>query len=143
VTGILERLVEAGYQCCLVDPEGDYEQFEDAIILGGAERPPTSGEVVDVLADPSTSVIVNLIGLRLDDRPSFFAELLPALERSRVRCARPHRIAVDEAHHLLPEGWDPVEETLTAAPGTAARDRPSGAACTAAARSDRRRGPNR
>ena len=39
-TGILERLADQGYQFCLIDPEGDYEHFERAIVVGG-NRPRT------------------------------------------------------------------------------------------------------
>lgn len=35
VSGILERFAEHGYQFCLFDPEGDYENFSPAISLGG------------------------------------------------------------------------------------------------------------
>ena len=33
-TGILERLGQQGYQFCVIDPEGDYEGFPEAIVLG-------------------------------------------------------------------------------------------------------------
>src|SRR5262249_11023676 len=53
------------------------------------------------------NVVVNLIGLPLDQRPQFFASLLPRLSDLRARTGRPHRIVVDETHHLLPETWAP------------------------------------
>ena len=41
-TGLLERLGERGYQLCVIDPEGDYESFPQAIVLGTAQEVPAS-----------------------------------------------------------------------------------------------------
>ncbi len=41
-TGLLERLGERGYQLCVIDPEGDYENFPQATILGTAQAGPAS-----------------------------------------------------------------------------------------------------
>src|SRR5438270_1066520 len=72
-TGFIERLMCAGYQCCIVDPEGDYEGFEGIVSIGTSERPPTVAEVVDLLAKPTVHVGVSLVAVPLHDRPSFFA----------------------------------------------------------------------
>ena len=40
VTGVLERLVESAFQFCVVDPEGDYSELEDAVVLGDARQQP-------------------------------------------------------------------------------------------------------
>lgn len=111
-TGLLERLADRGYQFCLIDPEGDYEDFGNAIVLGDAQRPPLAAEVVQVLGRPSQSVVVNLLGLPNADRPAYFAALLTELEVLRVRVGRPHWIAVDEAHYQLPVGWSPASLAL-------------------------------
>jgi hypothetical protein len=116
-TAVLERLAAAGYQFCLIDPEGDYETFAGAITLGDAARAPSVDEVVQVLDEPSASVVVSLLGLRLADRPAFFAALLPRLQALRAQTGRPHWIAIDEAHHLLPASWDPATLTLPQALG--------------------------
>lgn len=112
-TGILERLSERGYQFCIIDPEGDYEAFEDAVILGSAQRVPTITEVLQLLEKPDANAVVNLIGLPLQDRPSFFLSLLPRLQELRARTGRPHWILVDEAHHLLPSAWDPASVAIS------------------------------
>jgi HAD superfamily hydrolase (TIGR01484 family) len=112
VTGLLERMHEAGYQFCLVDPEGDYEGFECGIGLGDADRAPAVEEVVQLLADPDASAVVSLLGLRLEDRPGFFDALLPRLAELRTMTGRPHWIVVDEAHHLLPTNRDPLSTPL-------------------------------
>jgi hypothetical protein len=51
-------------------------------------------------------VVVNTLGLGLDERPSFFAELMPGLSGLRAKNGRPHWLVIDEAHHLLPKARD-------------------------------------
>jgi hydroxymethylpyrimidine pyrophosphatase-like HAD family hydrolase len=111
-TGILERLADQGYQFCIVDPEGDYALLENAIVLGDKQRAPTVAEVLEVLEPPTRNVVVNLLGLGLDERPAFFSRLLPGLQDLRARAGRPHWIVVDEAHHLLPAPSELVSVTL-------------------------------
>jgi hypothetical protein len=111
-TGVLERLVERGYQFCIVDPEGDYALLDNAIVLGDKQRAPTVAGALDVLEQPNRNVVVNLLGLGLDERPAFFSRLLPGLQDLRARTGRPHWIVVDEAHHLLPAPSELVSVTL-------------------------------
>jgi HAD superfamily hydrolase (TIGR01484 family) len=111
-TGVLERLAERGYQFCIVDPEGDYALLENAIVLGDRQRAPTVAGALDVLEPPNRNVVVNLLGLGLDERPAFFSRLLPGLQDLRARTGRPHWIVVDEAHHLLPAPSELVSVTL-------------------------------
>ena len=110
--GVLERIAEQGYQFCIVDPEGDYALLEGGIVLGDKERPPTVAGTLEVLEQPNRNVVVNLLGLGLDERPAFFSKLLPGLQDLRSRTGRPHWIVVDEAHHLLPAPSDLVSVTL-------------------------------
>jgi hypothetical protein len=102
---MLEQLIDKGYQTCVIDPEGDYQSIEKMIMFGNSQRGPTVAEVLTAMDNPSTQVIVNLVGLPLQDRPSFFFELLPQLQERRNRTGRPHRVLVDETHHLLPTKW--------------------------------------
>jgi HAD superfamily hydrolase (TIGR01484 family) len=111
-TAILERIAEQNYQFCIIDPEGDYENFDDAVILGDANRAPSMQEILDLLEQPHQNVIINLLGIALADRPTFFAELLPQLQELRTRTGRPHWIVADEAHHLMPASWNPASLTL-------------------------------
>jgi HAD superfamily hydrolase (TIGR01484 family) len=115
--GFLERLAEQAYQFCLVDPEGNYEQLEVAVVLGTAERAPSISEALTILEDPGKSVAINLLGLRFRERPDFFHALLPRLQELRARTGRPHWLVIDEANHLMPESPGSVEltapETLT------------------------------
>jgi hydroxymethylpyrimidine pyrophosphatase-like HAD family hydrolase len=102
VGAILERLLEHGYQVCLIDPEGDYGSLERVIPLGGPLRAPEVAEIAAALQKPKTSVAVNLLGVPVGDRPAFFTSLLPMIQEMRAKAGRPHWLVVDEAHHLLP-----------------------------------------
>lgn len=104
--GLLERLIESDFQVCLIDPEGDYSHLEEIVTLGSSERPPNIAEIFHILHNPKSSLIVNLLGLPLADRPLFFASLLPKLQELRAKTGRPHWIVLDEAHHLLPRERD-------------------------------------
>jgi hydroxymethylpyrimidine pyrophosphatase-like HAD family hydrolase len=106
-TGLLERLAEKKYQFCVLDPEGDYENFEGAVTFGTRQHAPSVDEVMQVLRDPGRNAVVNLVGLPLADRPPFLLGLLPRLLDLRARSGRPHRLVLDEAHHLLPASWEP------------------------------------
>jgi hydroxymethylpyrimidine pyrophosphatase-like HAD family hydrolase len=117
-TGLLERLCDRGYQFAILDPEGDYSSLEFAVVLGGAGRAPLVEEVVDVLRDSTRNAVVNMLGVAVDHRPEFFGKLLPALAELRQRTGRPHWLVVDEAHHLLPENWQPAAELTLRPHGT-------------------------
>ena len=110
-TGFLERLAERDYQFCIIDPEGDYDGFEDAVVLGDASRAPLVKEVVELLDRPDRSCIVNLLAVGMEDRPAFFDDLFVKLLELRSRAGRPHWIAIDETHHLLPASWTPRPRT--------------------------------
>ena len=103
-TALLEQLKEHGYQFLLVDPEGDYDALEDVVVLGSPDRVPTVEEVLDVLAEPGSSLAANLLGVPLGDRPAYLESLLPRLQELRAKTGRPHWMVVDEAHHPLPSG---------------------------------------
>lgn len=111
-TGFMERLADKGYQFCLIDPEGDYKGFAGAITFGNEELAPNVEEALQLLASPSENVVINLLGVRLEDRPGFFAKLLPRLQELRVRTGRPHWIIIDEVHHLLPREWKPSDAAI-------------------------------
>jgi HAD superfamily hydrolase (TIGR01484 family) len=111
VTGVLERLAESGFQFCVIDPEGDYAELEDAVVLGDARQQPRLPEVLDILRRPDSNVVVNMLDVDLPDRPSFFEGLLTRLSELRAQTGRPHWIVLDEAHHLAPASR-PVGVTL-------------------------------
>ena len=111
-TGLLERLSESGYQYAIIDPEGDYDTLEGAVVIGSPRRVPTTKEVLDLLQKPNQNVVVNLLGIALGHRPAFFDELLPQIQELRSRTGRPHLLVIDETHHLFPVTWDPAALTL-------------------------------
>ena len=111
-TAILEQLIERHYQVCIIDPEGDYEKFEGAVMIGDPKRAPAVREVLQLLEDSSRSVSVNLVGLKLEDRPAFFERLFAAIQEMRARMGRPHWLLIDETHHLFPAEWTGSATTL-------------------------------
>jgi hydroxymethylpyrimidine pyrophosphatase-like HAD family hydrolase len=104
--GLLERLAEADYQFCIIDPEGDYDGFPGTLTLGDADNPPTVTAIINALDDRNTNVEANLIGHDRHDRPRFFEALLAGVQELRTRTGRPHWLLIDEAHHLLPAARD-------------------------------------
>jgi hydroxymethylpyrimidine pyrophosphatase-like HAD family hydrolase len=109
--GLIERIAERGYSFCIVDPEGDYENLPGAVTLGTPEHPPGVDEAMQLL-EKRENAVINLIGLPLDDRPTFFLSLLPRIAALRTRTAQPHWLIVDEAHHLMPAALQSVERAL-------------------------------
>jgi hypothetical protein len=103
--GLLERLCKCGYQYAIIDPEGDYVTDDRAVVLGAPNRAPLVNEIVDVIRHPTDNVVANLLGIALEHRPEFFAQVVPGLTDLRRRTGRPHWLVIDEAHHLLPTGW--------------------------------------
>ncbi len=100
--GLLERVCAQGYQACVVDSDGRYGGFADAIVFGTAERGPTVDEVLTALEQPESTAIVNLAAVTVEARPAFVAELAPRLAALRAAVGRPHWILLDDAHELAP-----------------------------------------
>jgi HAD superfamily hydrolase (TIGR01484 family) len=109
---IVEGMSQGGYQFCLVDPEGDYENLRDAVVIGKADAPPNFDEVMQVLADVGADSVVCLTGIPISDRPKVFVELFAKLLQMRARLGRPHWLVVDEVHHVMPAEWQPPNNLL-------------------------------
>ncbi|CAB3725279.1 HAD family hydrolase [Paraburkholderia rhynchosiae] len=111
--GLLERLAGMHQQLCIIDPEGDYQNDEDTIVIGDAHTAPLIDEVVQLLLrPPRPAVAVNLLRVPLPERPAFCASLLLEVQQLRVRTGRPHWFVFDEAHHLFPAGWAGASQTI-------------------------------
>lgn len=110
-TALLEAFTEQKYQFCVVDPEGDHQQFPQATVLGGPEHPPVPKEIQKCL-DKGENVIISLTGMPISERPPFFLNLLPQWLQMRAKTGRPHWLVLDEVHHLLPAGWKPPAGVL-------------------------------
>ncbi|MER9583666.1 HAD-IIB family hydrolase [Mesorhizobium sp. M0276] len=118
-TALTERFIESRFQFCVFDPEGDYDGLEGAVRLGDGSSAPTKAQVLDLIAKAESNIVVNGLSLRVNERPDFFADLLPGLGSFRRRTARPHWLLIDEAHHLLPKRRDDTRAVLSLElPGT-------------------------
>lgn len=98
----LEDLITLKFQFCLIDPEGDYLDFPDTVIVGDAEHEPVIDEIISLLDNPDQNVVVCMLAITLEARPAFFNILLPKIMDLRKTKAHPHWLIVDEANHLLP-----------------------------------------
>ncbi|WP_051377473.1 HAD hydrolase family protein [Paraburkholderia dilworthii] len=111
--GLLERLAGMHQQLCIIDPEGDYQNDEDTIVVGDTHTAPQIEEVVQLLLrPPRAAVAVNLLRVPLPERPAFCASLLLEVQQLRVKTGRPHWLVFDEAHHLFPAGWAGASQTI-------------------------------
>ena len=104
-SALLESLADQKYQFCLIDPEGDYENFMGAMQFGTHQNAPELKQLLKALEDPKQNAVVNLLGIVLEERPLFFASLFAQIIDLRARTGRPHWIVVDEAHHMLSSTW--------------------------------------
>ena len=107
--GLVERLRASDYSFCIIDPEGDYDNVESAVVVGSPDHAPTLDECAQLICKPATNAVINLLGIKLEDRPRFFIGLFTRITEIRARTGRPHLLIVDEAHHVLPAKWHPVE----------------------------------
>ncbi|MDQ5967573.1 MAG: hypothetical protein QG625_3730 [Cyanobacteriota bacterium erpe_2018_sw_39hr_WHONDRS-SW48-000098_B_bin.30] len=110
--GIIERIEKAGYQYCLIDPEGDYGALENVVTEGSANNSPDVDNVIKTLKSQTSNVVVNLLGVPLADRPQYFSGLISRLQALRTETGRPHWIIIDEAHHMLNPEWEGVPHTM-------------------------------
>jgi hydroxymethylpyrimidine pyrophosphatase-like HAD family hydrolase len=118
--GLLERLVGAGCQLCIVDPEGDYGNDDATLVLGDASTPPSIEEAMQLLRRPARPAIaINLLRVPPLDRPVFCANLLLQVQRLRTRTGRPHWLVFEEAHHLFPSEWAGANQAIPNALETA------------------------
>ncbi len=103
---VTEALSKGNYQFCLIDPEGDFMELPNTIIIGNDTALPTIEEIVGLLKNPKQSVVISLLSVVMADRPAFFTKLLAALVDMRKELGHPHWLLIDEAHHLVPPGVD-------------------------------------
>lgn len=111
-TALTERIIEKSLEFCIFDPEGDYGELEHAVSIGDAKTAPNSETAIKLLLELTANVVVNTQALGVEERPSFFAKLLPQLSSLRARTGRPHWLIIDEAHHLLAAQRDDIAQVL-------------------------------
>jgi hydroxymethylpyrimidine pyrophosphatase-like HAD family hydrolase len=113
LTGVfVERLVDQGYQVCVIDPEGDHQGLDPLVTLGSSEGAPSLEEITAALERSIPGAVINLVGLSLPDKVRFSSDLLGAILSLRASYGRPHWIILDEAHHLLPADGTPGTRVL-------------------------------
>ena len=106
---LIEQITACAYQYCVIDPEGDYQDLDGAVSLSGPDARTLVDEAMQLLSSsPEQNVVLNLMDIRIEDRPPFFQHALPVIQQLYARTGRPHWLVVDEAHHLLPADWQPV-----------------------------------
>src|SRR5262249_28484899 len=74
---LTDRFREMKLQFCVFDPEGDYEGLEGAVTLGDGDTPPQETQVLELLGKPENNIVINTINLKLEERPNFFARIMP------------------------------------------------------------------
>ncbi|MBW0448708.1 haloacid dehalogenase [bacterium M00.F.Ca.ET.228.01.1.1] len=111
--GLLERLAGMHQLLCIIDPEGDYQNDDETMVVGDAHTAPLIDEIVQLLLrPPRPAIAVNLLRVPLAERPAFCASLLLEVQQLRMRTGRPHWLVFDEAHHLFPAGWAGASQTI-------------------------------
>jgi hydroxymethylpyrimidine pyrophosphatase-like HAD family hydrolase len=103
---LAEQLIHLGYSLLVIDPQGDYEwlaTLPTVLACGGRHRIPDAGQIVSMLRQNGSSVVVDL-SLRPRAEVELFSRQLPPLvEASRAATGIPQWILIDEAHDPLGE----------------------------------------
>lgn len=101
-----ERLLDAGYRLCIIDPEGDHIALGKrprTLVFGHTAPLPPPGAVPSVLRDTCLSPVLNLAALRHPAKLAYVDQLLCALQGVRRETGIPHWIVIDEAHYFCHE----------------------------------------
>ncbi|MCC7528218.1 MAG: HAD-IIB family hydrolase [Candidatus Melainabacteria bacterium] len=114
---VLKQFASAGYQYCVIDPEGEYDRAPRSVTIGNEHYVPEVDDVVRVLANPCDNAVVNLLGVPLNERAGFLARMFAAVQNMRRVNGRPHWLVIDEAHHMLHPYWDQTFEPVWHEPG--------------------------
>jgi HAD superfamily hydrolase (TIGR01484 family) len=101
-TAFIEALVETKHQFCIIDPEGDYMDFPNAVVIGDGDHEPVIYEVMALLENVAQNIVVCLLGIPLDRRPFFFNEFIAKFNAVKNNTGHPHWLIIDECNHLVP-----------------------------------------
>ncbi len=101
---LLSQYLMQRYQCCIV---GSYaqraarEHFERLTTCGDEHHVPKHADILAHLAQPTQSVVVNLVAMRMPARAIFVEQLIDQLAASQARTGRPHVVVLDQAEEIL------------------------------------------
>jgi hydroxymethylpyrimidine pyrophosphatase-like HAD family hydrolase len=99
---ILEQLVQLGYSLIVFDPEGDHRglgKLHGVFVTGGQEdRLADPADVVRLLRNGYSSVVIDASCLDADGQASYAARLAGEVEAHRVATGLPQWVVMDEAH---------------------------------------------
>jgi len=109
---MLQQITTAGYQFCLIDPEGEYDNAPHSVIVGNEHYAPEMADILRLLMNPENNVVINLLGVPLSERPQFFVQIFQAVQELRSKNGLPHWLVVDEAHHMLHPYWSSIIEPI-------------------------------
>jgi hydroxymethylpyrimidine pyrophosphatase-like HAD family hydrolase len=99
---MLEQLVQLGYSLIVFDPEGDHRglgRLRGVFVTGGQEdRLADPADVVRLLSNGYSSVVVDASRLDAGERAGYAARLAGEVEAHRVATGLPQWVVMDEAH---------------------------------------------
>jgi hydroxymethylpyrimidine pyrophosphatase-like HAD family hydrolase len=100
---LVERWAVAGYQCLVIDHEGDHTNLDSTprITVVSAPALPDPKKLGLLLASRGRSLVLDISGLNQVEQSSYLARVLPAVHALRRSRGRPHWVVVDEAQHLM------------------------------------------
>ncbi|CAM3769407.1 AAA+ ATPase domain-containing protein [Bordetella sputigena] len=98
---LTERMAQAQFEFCVIDPEGDYHDLEDAVAISEGPDPPRSDEAIRLLRKTGVNVVVNTVSLDLAARRKLVGDILGPISALKARSGRPHWLIVDEAHQFF------------------------------------------
>jgi hydroxymethylpyrimidine pyrophosphatase-like HAD family hydrolase len=101
---VLERLLEREYSVCVIDPEGDYGEFDPRprlMVLGRHLPLPAANVVASIVRDEPGSFVLDLAALPHGEKLAYVSTVLCGLEALRARTGLPHWTVIDEAHYFF------------------------------------------
>ncbi len=96
-----ERVIEAGYTVCVLDPEGEHSalaQLPGVLALGGGDPLPSVEEVGHIVQLRFSSVVIDMSLREETLKRTYTCELLEKLSAVRRTTGLPHWVLLEEAH---------------------------------------------
>ena len=107
---IVEQTIPKGLQTIILDPEGEFSTLREKcdILIAGKDgdvpaEPRSAKVLARQIAESGVSAVVDLSGLKLQDRFLFVKIFLETLDSLPKKLERPRLVVLDEAHRYVPE----------------------------------------